>query len=129
MTKNSLSWYVLVLVAPSKLYKMVQDCFINNNGQVYKGESLRKAAEDLPIIEYQICSEEIFEELIHWQLKNFRDFLVHYQRVTDADLSKPIILRSDGCIMDGWHRVIKAIREGKISLQAKKFIIDPQPDY
>jgi hypothetical protein len=30
--------------------------------------------------------------------------------------------------MDGWHRVIKAFYEGKKSLPAKRFIVDPKSD-
>ena len=104
------------------------NCFIDENGRVYKGESLHKAAENLPIINYEINPDTLLEELLHWQLKNFRDYLAHYKRITEADLSKPIILRSDGYIMDGWHRIIKALYKGEKILPAKKFINDPEPD-
>ena len=103
-------------------------CFIDKQGQVYKEESLIKAAKDLPITKYRIDAEALSEESLNWQLKNFRDYLAHYKRVTEADLSQPIILRSDGYIMDGWHRIIKALYKGLKSLPAKKFIINPEPD-
>ena len=107
---------------------MPTHCFIDEKGQVFKEESLLKAAEGLPIIDYKIDTEKLLEELINWQLKNFRDYLVHYKRVNEADLSQPLILRSDGYIMDGWHRIIKALHQGLKSLPAKRFIIDPAPD-
>ena len=105
-----------------------QDCFIDEKGGIYKGKNLRRAAQNLPIIDYEINLEALLEESIYWQIKSFRDYLAHYRRVSDADLSKPLILRSDGYIMDGWHRIIKAIYLGKKSLPAQKFIIDPKPD-
>ena len=109
--------------------KTKTNCFIDEQGRVYKTETLMKAATDLPVIEYQIDTEILLEELLYWQLKNFRDYLAHYRRVTEADLTQPIILRADGYIMDGWHRIIKALYQGLKSLPAKQFIINPEPDY
>lgn len=41
------------------------------------------------------------------------EFIEHYQRVTDADLSYPIIvLRDQPDILDGVHRLVKAFING-----------------
>lgn len=106
-----------------------QNCFIDNLGRTFKIESLLRAAEGLPVIAYPVEKEKLLEEAIMWRLDNFHDFLVHWKRVKEADLAKPLILRSDGYVMDGWHRLIKAILEGKAELPAKKFEIDPEPDF
>ncbi len=34
------------------------------------------------------------------------------KRVLNTDLNYPIILNEEGFIMDGWHRVTKALLEG-----------------
>lgn len=67
-------------------------------------------------------------EIIRWKLRNFHDFLVHFERVAKADLTVPLILRSDGYVMDGWHRIVRAIYEGITDLPAKRFIKDPEPN-
>lgn len=108
---------------------MFTNCFIDNKGGVFKTESLQRAAKDLPIIKYKIDSKKILREAIAWKLNNFHDFLVHYKRVANADLNEPLILRSDGFVMDGWHRIIKAIGLGINELPAKQFVKDPKPDY
>lgn len=36
----------------------------------------------------------------------------HMKRVLNTDLNYPIILNEEGFIMDGWHRVTKALLEG-----------------
>lgn len=69
------------------------------------------------------------EQKIEWQLENLRDFTVHFQKVLDADLNQPLILRSDGYPMDGWHRIAKALIIGRETLPVKQFIVDPEPDY
>jgi hypothetical protein len=56
--------------------------------------------------------------------------LVEHVRLMDAaDLSFPIILAADGTVMDGMHRVAKALKAGHVDIEAVQFIVDPQPDY
>jgi hypothetical protein len=103
-------------------------CFIDEKGRIFKTESLHRAAENIPVTTYHINVDAILDELIRWRLDNFRDFMNHFKRVKDADLSKPLIVRSDGYVMDGWHRIIRAILEGITDLPQKRFIVDPEPD-
>jgi hypothetical protein len=53
----------------------------------------------------------------------------HARRIFDADLRYPIILASDGGLMDGGHRVAKAYLLGHATISAVQFAIDPEPDY
>ena len=103
-------------------------CFIDDQGNVWKDSSLIEAAEDLPI-ELFIISTVSLDEIIRWQVLNLRDYVNHYRRVRDADLSIPIILNEKGYPMDGWHRIIKAVAQGDISLPSKRFNKDPEPDF
>jgi len=45
----------------------------------------------------------------------------HMKMIMDADLTKPIILDEDGYIMDGRHRLAKALYEGKKTILAVRF--------
>jgi hypothetical protein len=42
-----------------------------------------------------------------------RNVVSHFRRIAEADLPIPIILRPDGRIMDGVHRLAKAMLEGR----------------
>lgn len=53
----------------------------------------------------------------------------HAKFINDADLDYPIILSSDGRVMDGMHRVAKAYILGHQDIKAVKFTSDPDPDY
>lgn len=56
--------------------------------------------------------------------------LVEHVKLMDAtDLSFPIILAADGTVMDGMHRVAKALRAGHADIEAVQFAVDPPPDY
>ncbi len=56
-----------------------------------------------------------------------REFVMHMKAVMDADLSYPIILDEDGEILDGRHRVMKALLEGRKTIKAVRFDENPHP--
>lgn len=58
-----------------------------------------------------------------------RAVLDHARLIAEADLSFPIILSSDGRVMDGMHRVAKAVLGGLKTIQAVRFEQDPEPDF
>ena len=58
-----------------------------------------------------------------------RDVVEHARLIQEADLSFPVILSNDGRVMDGMHRVAKALLEGRSHIEAVRFTSDPEPDY
>lgn len=58
-----------------------------------------------------------------------REVAQHAHMVHEADLTFPVILSSDGRIMDGMHRVLKALLAGVSHVPAVRFSSDPEPDY
>ena len=53
----------------------------------------------------------------------------HVRRALDVDTSYPIILCEEGFIMDGWHRVLRALIDGKATIKAVRFEETPACDY
>lgn len=105
-----------------------KNCFIDGSGNIWKTKTLIKASENLPLFTFNLDHVSL-DEVIRWKLVNLRDYYIHFTRVTDADLTVPIILRDDGYIMDGWHRVIKALATRVKQLPAKQFEKNPEPDF
>lgn len=58
-----------------------------------------------------------------------RRVALHARLMNETDLSLPIILSQDGRVMDGMHRVCKALIEGRDTILAVRFDVDPEPDY
>ena len=58
-----------------------------------------------------------------------REVVDHTRLMLECDLGFPIILSSDGRVMDGMHRVCKALLEGRTEIEAVRFVYDPAPDY
>jgi hypothetical protein len=58
-----------------------------------------------------------------------RQIAEHARLIRDCDFAFPIILSSDGRVMDGMHRICKALLEGRSDIEAVRFLQDPEPDY
>jgi hypothetical protein len=59
----------------------------------------------------------------------WRDVIEHVSLIQAADLSFPIILSKTGAIMDGMHRVAKAVLHGDTEISGVQFDEDPEPDH
>jgi hypothetical protein len=58
-----------------------------------------------------------------------RDIVDHARLISDCDLAYPVILSADGRVMDGMHRICKALLLGHDSIAAVRFLDDPDPDH
>ena len=58
-----------------------------------------------------------------------RAIVDHARLIEQADLRFPIILSADGAVMDGMHRVAKALLKGHSEIEAVRFAHDPAPDF
>ena len=57
-----------------------------------------------------------------------RRVALHAKLMNETDLIHPIILSQDGRVMDGMHRVCRALNEGRKTVRAVRFDVDPEPD-
>jgi hypothetical protein len=60
--------------------------------------------------------------------QTWNELIAHVRLIEAADLSYPIILASDGTVMDGMHRIAKAMLAGHDDIVAVQFDQDPEPD-
>ena len=58
-----------------------------------------------------------------------RNVAEHARLINEADLAYPVIISSDGRIMDGMHRVLKALIQGESYIRVVRFLTDPEPDF
>ena len=89
------------------------------------------AEEDLPIESVKQLDEVCwFDE--KWGVRpTCRQVIDHCRRILVADLSYPIILvEHDGewCVLDGVHRVAKALLNGQTTVRAVRLHALPEPD-
>ncbi|MEN8125026.1 MAG: hypothetical protein ABFR32_07820 [Bacteroidota bacterium] len=62
-------------------------------------------------------------------LPTCRSIVAHFKLMEETDLNYPIILCEDGRVMDGMHRVCKALLLGLTEINALKFKKTPDPDF
>jgi hypothetical protein len=58
-----------------------------------------------------------------------RAVTAHAKLIEETDLAYPIILSASGRVMDGMHRVCKALLKNMATVRAVQFTQDPEPDY
>jgi hypothetical protein len=99
---------------------------------VWSTERLWRAAEGLPVRSVAIADIAEFDQDCWFDAAHVptcRAVAEHARRIEAADLTHPIILSSDGRLMDGGHRVAKAWLLGLSEVAAVRFETDPAPDY
>lgn len=58
-----------------------------------------------------------------------RSIVGHVRLMHAVDLAYPIIIDPDGRLMDGMHRVAKALLLGQATIKAKRLPVMPEPDH
>jgi hypothetical protein len=93
-------------------------------------DRLVEASADFPVT--PVALAEIVEvDRPYWgnEAATPRWLAEHARLVAEADASYPIILSAEGRVMDGMHRVVRAMVEGRDRLDAVRFAVTPPPDY
>ena len=94
---------------------------------------LIKLAADLNVISVKLADIEGIDTPYWYDSEGdrptCRSIVAHMQLVNAADLQYPIILSYDGKVMDGMHRVCKALLNNDKVIQAVQFKDDIPPDY
>ena len=104
-----------------------------NGLRVWDVDRLVRLSAELPL--RRVPLNEIWElDEIRWfdddkEPPTCRAVLEHMRLVLESDVSLPILLGSDGRVMDGMHRVLKVALKGGSEIEAKQFVVDPEPDY
>ncbi len=96
-------------------------------------ERLIRLSRGLPRCRVRIDAIRELDE-VYWfdddeERPTCRRVLDHLRLIEATDLAHPILLGADGRVMDGMHRVAKALLEGRQEIEAIRFERDPEPDY
>ena len=95
-------------------------------------DRLVSLTEGLPVAEvpltdiYELDSNYWFK---HGEQPTVRHIVEHLRLAQDVDMSYPIILGPDGRVMDGMHRVARALLEDRLNILAVRLPTIPDPDF
>ena len=98
---------------------------------IWYTERLWKLAKDLPEFDVDV---ESFAELDRdcWfgkgRAPTIRQVAEHCRRINETDPRIPVIINDNGRLMDGGHRLARALLEGRKTVKAVRFNEMPEPD-
>ena len=105
----------------------------NKGSYAWDVDKLIEQTKDLPQISVKLGQIKELDENFWYQgpdaSPTCRSIVDHFRLINETDLDYPIILSKDGRVMDGMHRVAKALLLGHNEIKAVKFTEDPKPDY
>ena len=95
-------------------------------------DSLIEATRSLPTED--VALDDLPEiDSVYWfdsaELPTVRRVVEHLRLVEEVDTEWPIILGPGNRVMDGMHRVARALLEGRTTIRAVRLEILPEPDY
>lgn len=81
-------------------------------------------SKDLPVMEVPLNHLNVRHS---YDKLTLRDMVMHMKAVNAADLNYPIIMDEDGELMDGRHRLMKAMLNGIDTVKVVRFEENPSP--
>lgn len=85
---------------------------------------LFELARELPVMNVPLDHLSVYYT---YDKLTLREMVTHMKAVDDADLTMPIILDEDGELMDGRHRLMKAMLTGAKTIKVVRFDENPSP--
>jgi hypothetical protein len=96
-------------------------------------DRLIELSREFPVIEVPVASIAEVESN-YWFGNRFgeptvRNVVEHFRLIQEVNPTFPIILGVDGRVMDGMHRIARALLEGRPTISAVRFDLHPEPDF
>lgn len=97
-------------------------CFLGRHS--WSVARLFELVRELPVMDVPLEHLNMYNT---YEKLTLREMVMHMKAVLDADLDKPIILDEDGEIMDGRHRLMKAMLHNVPTIKVVRFEENPPP--
>ena len=96
-------------------------------------DKLIEASKTFPVVAVDLDGIKELDENFWYQgehdIASCRSIVLHVQLINEADLSYPVILSEERRVMDGMHRIVKALTLGHKTIDAVIFENTPPPDF
>jgi hypothetical protein len=105
--------------------------YVCSDGNVWTAPHMYKAIKERKIRVERMNLRHIDLCRMPWSggaISSIDIFLDHMIRVKNSSLDHPIVMCWDGFVMDGWHRIVKAIMDGRTHINAYRFEKYLEPD-
>jgi hypothetical protein len=95
-------------------------------------DRLIKLTAELPVEQVAVADIHEVDSVYwfdDWQRPTVRSVVEHCRLIQEVETSYPIILGPDGRVMDGMHRVARALVDEREVIEAVRFAALPPADY
>ncbi len=89
-------------------------------------------SQGLPVVEIALADIDELDSnywFDHGEQPTVRRIVEHFRLTQAVDMSFPVILGPDGRVMDGMHRIARALLEDRPSIAAVRLPATPDPDF
>jgi len=100
--------------------------YTDRHGRVWSVARLAAHAKDLQVFDLPLKHIDLSKMPIG--IDDIKDFAGHVVRVIESG-DEPIIMNDMGEIMDGWHRITRALVEGRETIKAVRFDVTPAHEF
>ena len=104
----------------------------NNGFYAWDVDNLIEKSKKLPLIKIQLSTISELNQNYWYNNTNQPtciSIIEHIKLINNIDFEYPIILSAENFVMDGMHRVCKAVLNNLTTINAVKFPTTPIPDY
>jgi len=97
-------------------------------GKFWKATSLYAAASEQGCKPYRLPLRFMDLAGIRWNDMRIADMTNAVMRINNTDLKFPILISPVGGVIDGYHRIVKALVEKREYIMALRLLEMPEPD-
>ena len=106
---------------------------VGDDCHIWDVNKLVEIAKGLPVKDVPLSEIKELNE-VYWHDESSapataRNIAVHAMLIYQCDLNYPILLDSQGRIMDGMHRCCRALIDGHKTIKVVQFENGPEPDF
>jgi hypothetical protein len=99
-------------------------------GDAWDVDRLVELSAALPIRDVPLASiTEVDSPYWFDQAPTVRTIVEHVRLIQEVDMAYPIILAAEGRVMDGMHRIARALLEHRDTITAVQLVTTPEPTY
>ena len=101
---------------------------ITDDYDIWNATTLYQQVKEQKLKPFDIPLAALDISFVPFDLDSLDDFIFQCKRVKNTDTKIPIILDSCGVVADGYHRIARAILDGKKTIKAYRITNMPKPD-
>lgn len=116
------------MIPRNKIDRDKHACSLSKDGGWYVPNLIEFSKNKANIIEFELDTYSIALNETIWGNLTMYDIINHFRQTNEADLQYPVILSEEGWILDGWHRIVKAILNEQRYIKAVRFKKNPDFD-